>query len=181
MTPLKKCTKCGEEKPATNEFWYKTSRSCRACNRERTNAASRRWRANHPEQRKRIVKDWKERHPDKVKDIAKKWFQSHKEEINERRKPYLRKYKTTWRAKNKKPGQYVGEYERRSPAAKQKSRERSIGWHNRNCGELSDSYIRIQCKKAYDLEPTKEDIKLRRTVIKLKRLINEKQRTIRSR
>ena len=42
MTPLKKCTKCGEEKPATKEFFWKNPRSkdglqykCKQCETKR--------------------------------------------------------------------------------------------------------------------------------------------------
>jgi len=96
----KKCTKCGEEKPATPEYFIRTTRiksglisQCKSCNkkyreeyyeenREKVKAQSKKYREENPEYHKKYY----EKNPEKKRAHQKKWREENPEQISERMK-----------------------------------------------------------------------------------------------
>lgn len=76
--PQKQCTKCGEMKPAIDEFFYFEKRrqrlqaSCIECSRIEGRERRRKWRAEHPEEARekgRIEQQlYRQRNPDKYRE-----------------------------------------------------------------------------------------------------------------
>ncbi len=67
------CTKCGEEKPETTEYFcrHKECRgglntTCKVC----CNKDTRKWRAENPEKARDAVRRWMARNPEKVREAA---------------------------------------------------------------------------------------------------------------
>lgn len=114
ITPSKICTKCGETKPATTEYFHKKASSpdglqtrCKTCykainqswyeqNRERKHNAGRAWRESNKERGNEIARAWREAHPEKVAQSQKKSRELH---IGERRQ-HDREYKRLLRENN---------------------------------------------------------------------------------
>jgi 5-methylcytosine-specific restriction endonuclease McrA len=84
MEEYKTCTKCGQTKPRTNEFFYKNSRSpdglrpdCADCGRQRSanyarqNVQASRNRANN----------WRLNNPERKKEANALWYEANKERI----------------------------------------------------------------------------------------------------
>ena len=74
-TKTKKCSKCGEEKPATHEFYYKNASAkdglclyCRFCEKERCRLANaqKRQDPNEREKHNQASLDWAKENPDKA-------------------------------------------------------------------------------------------------------------------
>ena len=90
----KVCTKCGEEKPATKEFFYKREggrlglrADCKVC-----------------------LKAYREEHKEEIAEYKKRHYKEHKEEIAE--------YKKRWREQNKEEiARYGKRYLKSQPAA----------------------------------------------------------------
>ena len=66
---MKKCTKCGEEKPATLEYFYAHSRGslrseCKKCHYKKHKA----WAKNNREKMRSYNDKWKQKNPDYVKN-----------------------------------------------------------------------------------------------------------------
>ena len=94
MNEYKTCTKCGQTKPKTHEFFYNSKRSpdglrpdCSECGRARSKTYSREnaeqnrarvkaWRANDPSRAKAMKADYYQRNK---KVIREKWRESYKE------------------------------------------------------------------------------------------------------
>ena len=75
---MKKCTKCGEEKPATTKFFPKKKNGlyswCKVCKNtagrewNKKNAAYyKKWRKDNLERKNQTDKEWKKNNPDKTK------------------------------------------------------------------------------------------------------------------
>lgn len=85
----KRCSKCGEVKPATLDFFYwQTSRNnfhswCKVCHKSINAANTAKWRKAHPEQQKQHVKNWRKNHPEVIRTIhsrsARKQYELHPE------------------------------------------------------------------------------------------------------
>ena len=85
------CTKCGEEKPETDEYFYRHKRSrgglyttCKVChdkkarewrseNPEKVIEANRKWRAKNPEKARVAAIRWKAENPEKAREIVRRW------------------------------------------------------------------------------------------------------------
>mgnify|MGYP005640290601 CR=1 FL=1 len=110
------CTKCGEEKVATSEFFYKqeggkygVASRCRQCvkiytqqNKEKIVKRNKKY---HQENREKILKRKKQYHQENREKIAnkdKKWRQANKERITERERQYCQKNKYLFRQKSAK-------------------------------------------------------------------------------
>jgi superfamily II DNA helicase RecQ len=90
MSELKKCTKCGDEKPATLEFYgaQKDCKNglkphCKAClskagklyhnlHSERILNQKKKWQQNNPEKTKNFIRKWKQKNTDKLRSYDKK-------------------------------------------------------------------------------------------------------------
>lgn len=120
--PLKRCTKCGEEKPATAEWFYlrnaKLKASCRACG----NADSKRYRVDNAEKIREWtrqyavdnaekIREYKQQHyvdnVEKERARRRRYYLENTEKVLERKQRYraanaekIREYKQQWRADN---------------------------------------------------------------------------------
>lgn len=95
---MKKCTKCGVEYPATDEYFYNRKDGkdgldsrCKTCYKARKKA----WKDSTYEQRKECKDRWrkKEENAIKIKQQAKEWI--------ERNKDRHKEYRDGWRKENK--------------------------------------------------------------------------------
>ena len=100
------CTKCGEEKPETDEYFYR-SKSCRGgintickvCIKEK----NRRWDAENPEKVSERNRRWEDKNPEKVREYKKRWRDKNLEKARESER--------RWRAEN--PEKQREKYRRR--------------------------------------------------------------------
>ena len=128
MTELKTCTKCGEDKPATVEYFHRDGarlrgdcKDCQRCygkqyreeNREKVKAAVKKWQKENPEKKKASEKKWREENP----EHGKKW----REENREKKKAGQKK----WREENPK---YSRERRRKDPVFRLMGNMRSGLW-----------------------------------------------------
>jgi len=93
LEKTKVCTKCGEEKPATTEFFYKAKlgkyglqATCKKCKRELFRDSRKAYREKHKEYYKKLRKAYYEKNKEKEMQYNKKWEQEHKEYVIERRR-----------------------------------------------------------------------------------------------
>ena len=81
--PLKRCLKCGQELPATTDYFYRRAEAkdglntrCKACKRAHSNkryqmnpkiaiARAQQWRDDNPEAHREYTKKWRQENPDK--------------------------------------------------------------------------------------------------------------------
>ncbi len=101
------CSKCGEEKPETTEYFYR-DKSCRAglttickeCKRKavrrweaenpvKKREAEKRWKAENPEKQRKAVRRWQSENPEKVREFRKRWEANNPEKIRESKKRYV--------------------------------------------------------------------------------------------
>jgi 5-methylcytosine-specific restriction endonuclease McrA len=87
--PLKRCTKCGEEKPATPEFFHRDKYAkdglktrCKVCEVQQV----REWKSKNPEK----IREYKNR--PEVKAQSRAWQQAHHSELKEYHRAYGQKY-----------------------------------------------------------------------------------------
>lgn len=107
--PLKKCTKCGELKPATLEFFHPDKgpylrSACRPCHNEKSAL----WRKLNPQKARAAVRNATAKKPEHYRKQQKKWGKENRDHVNEwfrewRRKNPEKAKQTTknWRDKNK--------------------------------------------------------------------------------
>ncbi len=107
MSDTKKCTKCGEEKPVTPEFYNRDKRlksgiqsKCKDCqklfrenNKEKISVQKKLWRENNKEKIKESNKLYYENNKEKISVQKKLWRENNKEKIKETAK--------LWRENNK--------------------------------------------------------------------------------
>ncbi len=104
---IRVCTKCGEEKPATKEFFYKREggrlglrADCKVCccsrvrryhkeNKETIAAKAKRYYEKNREKHNAHSKRYREEHPEKIAEYQKRWREEHKEEIAR----YMKRYR----------------------------------------------------------------------------------------
>ena len=100
------CTKCGEEKPETAEYFYR-AKSCRGglCTicKECIKEKNRRWDAENPEKVRERNRRWEDKNPEKVREAKKRWRAKNLEKAREAEK--------RWRAEN--PEKQREKYRRR--------------------------------------------------------------------
>lgn len=145
----KVCTKCGEEKPETTEYFHR-NKSCRAglssiC-KECRNKAVRRWRSENTEKEREkareAVKRWRAKNPEKAREKARE---------NDRR----------WKAKN--PEKVRETYRRWRAENLEKERERGRRWYAENLekemeagrryrNELAPCYLKSLISAKYDID-----------------------------
>lgn len=102
---FKRCSKCGEEKPASAEYFVRAKKeksglasSCKDCNRkwreqnrEKLLAASKKWRQENKKKRAESNKKYREENKEKIAKRRKKYREDNIEKLAERRKLYLEK------------------------------------------------------------------------------------------
>ena len=115
----KVCTKCGEEKPATSEFFgrrgahLRLRAQCKVCrnaykkrhyekNREKYNALSKRWREENPEYVVEYRKRYREENPEKLFERNKRYREQNPEKIAKNKKRHYEENKEQYIARNKR-------------------------------------------------------------------------------
>ena len=133
----KRCSKCGELKPCTSEYFHKHKggkwgyrANCKECknktnkqyyneNKEYLNEKHKQYNIEHKEKREEYMKQYREEHKEELKEKSKQYREEHKEEKKEYDKQYLqteqgklvnRRKEHNKRAKlNKSEGTYTNE------------------------------------------------------------------------
>jgi len=81
-TPTKTCPRCGEEKPATAECFYRSGEglrgTCRVCDRAHASA----WRAANPERAAAKDAAWRKANPDRVRAYNATFREGHRKELS---------------------------------------------------------------------------------------------------
>jgi hypothetical protein len=84
-TPLKRCTKCGGEFPATLEHFHKKrggkfglNAACKTCKCE----VGARWRDEHPERAHESVRRWNKNNPEQKRKTDARWQKKHRVQVN---------------------------------------------------------------------------------------------------
>lgn len=119
---FKRCTKCGIEYPATNDYFYKNGHNreqlqaeCKLCTRKR----SADYRENNHEQCIKTVQDWRDNNIEKSRQISSNYYYEHRDERIE----YANSYGKNHRQERR---EYEREYwgkNRQKQRAKGQSRE----------------------------------------------------------
>jgi hypothetical protein len=119
------CTKCGEEKPETDEYFYRNKASrgglntiCKVCRNEK----SRRWYAENPEKAREISERWRAKNPEKVRESKRRWQAENPEKVREARR--------RWKAKN--PEKVMEKQRRWKAKNPEKVREARRRWKAKN-------------------------------------------------
>lgn len=108
--PLKKCTKCGNEYPATTEFFTKDKRGkyglnyyCKSCQKK----ANEDYRKTHKQQMREATRRWIQAHPDQQSSNVQRWVSTHREQIRktsgvyrERKREQIRQWTRLWIKRN---------------------------------------------------------------------------------
>jgi len=101
------CTKCGEEKPATAEYFYRAKRGkygleaqCKVChskyiaeNREMVRERKRRWNEDNKERYKAYHKEYREKNRERMSELDRKWRENNKERCLKNSRDYYAKNK----------------------------------------------------------------------------------------
>lgn len=102
VPPVKRCSKCGEEKPLTNEYFSQQKagkhgfnaqcKKCIALYTQRVKDERREyqaeWRKNNPDKNRARVKRWRERHLEAARDADYRRYHSDPEKARARSKDY---------------------------------------------------------------------------------------------
>ena len=150
---LKKCSKCGEEKPLS-EFYTDVSQSsgyatyCKKCSLI-------------------AAKEWREKNKERVKELRRNWNKANKEKVLEQNKKRLKK----WRSNNnnrEKANAAKREYNKKNPEKINAGEKRRV----ENC---SPCYIKSKLKRQGFIETqiTPELIEKKTGIIKTKRIIKQ--------
>ncbi len=129
------CTKCGEEKPETAEYFYraKTYRGglntmCKVC----WIKYARKWRAENPEKQRESVRRWQAKNPEKNMEAARRWRAENPEKEMER--------KRRWKAENpEKQRESVRRWYAENP---EKAREAEKRWRAENPEKVKEAALR---------------------------------------
>lgn len=98
----KRCTKCGEEKPANLEYFYKMRKGLTARCKPCINSDNAKWAENNPEKIKAIKDSWVDRNREKQYASNSKWFDDHPgyQSANKRKHYRLNPIKHLTRSRN---------------------------------------------------------------------------------
>ena len=116
---LKRCTKCGENKPSTNEYFSYTNKSkgklktwCKVCdkeyqkeyrenNKDTIKEKNKVYRENNKDKIREYKKEYRENNKDKIREGRKVHYENNKDKVREGRKVYYENNKDTILEKNK--------------------------------------------------------------------------------
>jgi hypothetical protein len=150
----KVCSKCGEEKPVSEFFKNKQSKSglypsCKKCKMSTT----KKWKNSNRDHVNSWNKDWSDKNRDKVRECNRRWYKANSEKVIERTEKYRkahpeisRKSVRKWYRKNKEHvSEYNLEYGRKNNWKHQK------GWVKNNPEKIKK--IRSEYRKKKILDP----------------------------
>jgi post-segregation antitoxin (ccd killing protein) len=137
----RKCTRCGEEKPETAEYFHRDKNRrgglytiCKECR----NKACRRWRAENPEKAREAVRRWQAENPEKMREAVRRWKAENPEKVRESNR--------RWKAKNpEKQREAEKRWQAENP---EKVREAGIRWRN----TLAPAYLKNLISAKYDID-----------------------------
>jgi 5-methylcytosine-specific restriction endonuclease McrA len=153
MDELKRCRKCGEEKPFTDEYWRrkkgKLIAPCLECNRARDRAAKKAEYDAKPEMRRERSRRWRAENPGKVQKMNRAWYETHRDHIREYNRTWraanvekLREWNRQWRAANlEKVRAIVREWHRTHP---EKIQQWGKAWREANVEKIREKNHRWQ-------------------------------------
>lgn len=124
--PMKKCSKCGQEKPATREYFYINARKrdglfsyCILChkqayadNRERKNAINRKSHARHRDERNAHMREYRDGHRDELKVKHQQYYLENKARIQQYRAENKDRLQVTARRYYEVHRDWYGEFNR---------------------------------------------------------------------
>jgi hypothetical protein len=164
------CTKCGEEKPETAEYFYRhkgcrggLNTMCKVCiyravkrwdteNPEKVRERNRRYYAKNSEKVKEAVRRYRDENPEKVRERQRRWYAENPEKAIEATKRWqaenpekVRESKKRWRADNHEK---VREENKRWRA---ENPEKVRGSKKRRRDRLAPSYLKDLIAKKYDI------------------------------
>ena len=150
------CTKCGEEKPETEEYFCraKTYRGglntiCKVCRSK----YHREWRAKNPEKMRESAERWRAKNPEKVREKSRRWYAKNTEKVKEATK--------RWRAEN--PEKARERQRRRYAENPEKGIEATKRWQAENpekvretkkryVDTLAPTYLKTLISAKYDID-----------------------------
>jgi hypothetical protein len=135
--------------------------------------AYKKWVAMNPGRYKQLKKADATKRNEKIKAYQKKWNESKKQDVDYQLKKKI--YRQEYRKQN--PGKSTAW----SAQNRDKDRLSKKKWYCKSKESLNDSYVKSTLKQKFKgLEFSQQDIELTRNTIKLKRLLNEKSREVKS-
>ena len=114
-TLLKRCTKCGNEYPATSEYFHLNNQTsdnlhrwCKPCanlnrkqsylrNRDTVLKRQHEYDLQHQAEYRARNRDWRKRNKEKVREMNRDWYQKNRD----RQRPYQREWQRRWRDANR--------------------------------------------------------------------------------
>ena len=149
------CTKCGEEKPETNEYFHRHKNCrdglntiCKVCRIKDT----RKWQAENPEKVREMNRRWHAENPEKAREKNRRWQAENPEKVREKNR--------RWRAENPEK---VREMNRRWQAENpEKAREKNRRWYAENREKEKE---RTKIWQAENPEKVKEAARRRRNTL----------------
>ena len=106
---LKRCTKCGELKPKTNEYFAFNNKSkgilkprCKECNKgyakeryennkDKAREYGKEYRKNNKDKIKEYQEDWRKNNKDKLSEYSKNYYEANKDKVLEYSMEYYKK------------------------------------------------------------------------------------------
>lgn len=146
---LKKCSKCGDEKPLDN--FGKHGKYIRSCCKKCNNQESKNFIINNPKKAKEQSLNRRKNNKEKLLEMTRNWRKNNPEKSKSSSKK--------WRKNN------IGN---------EKAKEGSRNWKKSNPEKRTKHGIIMRIKNKFGIDPTIELIEVKRLQITLHRLIKEK-------
>ena len=160
---LKRCIKCGVEKPANVKYFQKRSdvkdgliSTCKECasqyqkkyyedNPEKVKARSKKHYEDNPEKYKARHKKWRKANPEKVKAARKKWQKANPEKCRANAKKYQKANPEKVKANDKKwqkanPEKYKAAMKKYRKANPEKCKKYQIDFHKRKLAKFANLF-----------------------------------------
>ena len=114
-TPIKRCTQCGQEFPATSEYFYRDAHlscglmsACKKCryeyqhryrleNGDPVRAGEKRYRDTHPEK----MRQKRERQSIELRETKRRWYEKNKSRMTEKNRQWRREHADIIRTNNR--------------------------------------------------------------------------------
>lgn len=141
--PLRRCSKCGNEFPATTEYFYKAGKwlrpECICCSRE----YRRNYNKTHLEGSRIRLQRWRNRHPEENRERSRRYKSNNLEKVRESSRRYHRENREKERLYQRRRYKQFPEMAR-AKFHRRRLREQSSGEH------FTASDIRLQIKAQTD-------------------------------